>query len=629
IMPIIYSTEEFEKKYTYNGDDLGLTVGDTLTFKVWAPMAEKVVLNLYETGSSWNKDLIESREMNAGEKGIFELTAEKELLGKYYTYTVTRDGEETEVVDPYARSTGVNGLRGMILDLSTTDPEGWDADKNPHADAPINDAVIYEVHVRDLSSDESSGIKNAGKFLGFTETGTKSPEGKATGIDHIKELGATHVHILPMYDYGSIDESISYAYAYNWGYDPQNYNVPEGSYATDPANGEVRVKELKAMVQAMHENGLSVVMDVVYNHVYNASEFCINKILPGYFSRISDTGTYSNGSGCGNDTASERSMVRKYIVDSVVYWATEYHLDGFRFDLVGLLDVDTINQIVEEVHKVRPDVIFYGEGWSMNTQVTKDVKLATQQSSGKTPGFAYFNDNLRDGVKGHVFDELATGYVSGKKDAALGVKNSWMAQEIWSENPTQIVQYVSCHDNLTLFDKLAVSRADASEEDRIRMNNLSAAIYFTAQGVPFMMSGEEMLRSKVKADGTFDSNSYASSDEVNSLKWSALADPKVEKTFEYYKGLIAFRKAHPALRLTSAEDVSANVAVIEGLDDQVLAFQVSPANGESSKGIFVVFNPNPEKTTVTLPEGNWNVYVDADKAGTTALYGIEGGKAEV
>ena len=630
IMPIIYSTEDFEKKYTYEGDDLGLTVGDELTFKLWAPMAEKVMVNFYESGSDWKKDRIESREMTAEEKGVFTLTAEKDLLGKYYTYTVTRDGKGTEVVDPYARTTGFNGMRAMILDLSTTNPEGWEDDKNPHADENITDAVIYEVHVRDLSADENSGIENKGKFLGFTETGTKTPEGNATGLDHIKELGATHVHVLPMYDYGAIDETISYAYAYNWGYDPVNYNVPEGSYATDAANGEVRVKELKEMVKTLHENGISVVMDVVYNHVYNASEFCINKILPGYFSRISDTGTYSNGSGCGNDTASERSMVRKYIVDSVVYWANEYHLDGFRFDLVGLLDTETVNEIVEEVHKTRPDVIFYGEGWSMATDVTKDgVKLATQQNSKRTPSFAYFNDNLRDGVKGNVFDSAATGYVSGLKNAALGIKNSWQAQEIWSENPSQIIQYVSCHDNLTLFDKLAISREDASEDDRIRMNNLAAAIYLTAQGVPFLMSGEEMLRSKVKEDGTFDENSYASPDSVNALKWSALADPKVAKTFEYYKGLIAFRKAHPSLRLTTPEEVSANVSAIGDLPENVLAFNVAQATGDLAEEIFVVFNPNPEEAKVKLPDGKWNVYVDADKAGTEALYTAEGSELAV
>ncbi len=367
-----YASDQFEKDFSYDGSDLGLTVGDELTFKVWAPEADRVELRIYETGDPERADLLESRAMNPAEKGVFVLQTERELLGRYYTYGVTREDTVTEAVDPYARTTGVNGSRAMILDLKTTDPEGWEEDSNPHRQETINDAVIYELSVRDLSADKSSGIKHVGKYLGLTENGTKTPGGIPTGLDHIRSLGVTHVHLLPIFDFGSIDESLPYdPEKYNWGYDPMNYNVPEGSYATDPFHGEVRVKEVKQMVKAMHENGLSVVMDVVYNHVYSAEEFCFNKIVPLYFSRINGSGNYSNGSGCGNDTASERSMVRKYIVDSVVYWMTEYHIDGFRFDLVGLLDVDTINAVVAAVHAIRPDVIFYGEGWHMNSSVGK------------------------------------------------------------------------------------------------------------------------------------------------------------------------------------------------------------------------------------------------------------------
>ena len=624
VLPDFFSSEEFESAFTYEGDDLGLSIDwhGAANFKVWAPMADQVKVNIYESGDPNADDLKTSVLLFPGEKGTFSGSVAG-YSGMYYTYTIVRGDNEVEVCDPYARTTGVNGKRAMILNLATTDPEGWEDDKNPHAGETINDAIIYELHMRDLSADPSSNITNVGKFLQFTETGTKTANGDATGIDHIKELGVTHVHVLPMYDYGSVDETNPEG-QYNWGYDPVNYNVPEGSYSTDPYHGEVRVKELKQMVQAMHNNGLSVVMDVVYNHVQDGAGFCINQILPYYFSRVSDEGVFSNGSGCGNDTASERSMVRKYIVDSVVYWATEYHLDGFRFDLVGLLDTETVNAIVNAVHAVRPDVIFYGEGWDMATAVTKEeISLATQKNSGETPDFAYFNDGYRDNAKGSVFDDLATGYVNsyGAVNAAK-MQNSWMAKEEWSDDPTQIVQYTCCHDNLTIWDKLALSASDASENDRVRMNLLLGAMTLTAQGVPFIMNGEEMLRSKEKEDGSFEHNSYKSPDSVNSIKWDTLAELKVATAFEYYKGLIEFRKAHSSLRLTSASDVAKNVIPQEGLDDGVLAFYIAPAKGDDVDGIFVIFNPTKENTTVKLPEGEWAVYVDDESAGNKALYKI-------
>ena len=626
-----YSSDKFEKEYTYEGKDLGLTVGEELTFKVWAPAAEKLVLNIYEAGNPEGEDLLESREMTAGEKGVFALTAEKELLGRYYTYSVTRDGQTLETVDPYARATGVNGFRAMILDLRTTDPEGWEEDRNPHENERITDAVICELSVRDVSADPDSGIRNVGKFLGLAETGTKTPDGKPTGLDHYRELGVTHLQLLPIFDFGSIDESQPYdSEVYNWGYDPVNYNVPEGSYSTDPFHGEVRVKELKQMVKTLHENGLSVVMDVVYNHVYSAEEFSFNKIVPYYFSRVNGYGNFSNGSGCGNDTASERSMVRKFIVDSVFYWATEYHIDGFRFDLVGLLDVDTINAIVDTVREVRPDVIFYGEGWHLHSSLSRrGVPLANQGNASKTPGFGYFNDTARDAIKGHVFEKTGLGYVSGRTHSVFDTRNSWLARTRWSHRPDQIIQYVSCHDNLALFDKLAISRQDVTEDVLVKMNNLAAAIYLTSQGVPLFMAGEEMLRSKLKEDGSFDSNSYVSPDSVNAIHWSTLSDPVTAKTFEYYKGLIAFRRAHPSLRLASAEEITANISSPDRLDEAVLAFNVIPAGDDPAEGIFVVFNPNTVETTVRLPAGAWKVCVDADRAGTETLNVIESGEVTV
>jgi pullulanase len=631
-MPIIYSTDEFESAYTYTGDDLGATWSeDSTSFRVWAPTAEEVSVNLYESGTPNADDLIEQIPMTAAENGTWVAEKEGNLNGTYYTYTAVQDGQSQEVCDPYARTTGINGKRAMVIDLDSTDPEGWDKDTNPHAGESINDAIIYELQMRDLSSDESSGIENVGKFLSLTETGTTTEGGVSTGLDHLKDLGITHLHLMPIYDFGSVDETYTYENLYNWGYDPVNYNVPEGSYSTDAYHGEVRVSEMKQMVKSLHDNDISVIMDVVYNHVYSASDFCINRLVPGYFSRINDDGTYSNGSGCGNDTASERSMVKKYIVDSVTYWADEYHIDGFRFDLVGLLDTETVNEIVETVHESHPDVIFYGEGWTLSTSVTKvGYDLATQTNSAETPGFAYFNDTIRDGLKGNVFNNNETGYVSGAQNMESTIISSFLGNVSWCSSPSQTINYASCHDNLTLYDRLQVSRSDASEEDLIKMNNLAASIYMLSEGVPFMQAGEEILRSKPNGDGTYDSNSYSSGDEINSIKWSTLDDEQYMNVFEYYKGLIAFRKAHGALRLSDAADVAEHVQSVEGLDANVVAFDITGGiNDETADEIYVIYNANEEETTVSLPDGDWNVYINGEKAGTEILETVKEGSVTV
>lgn len=631
-MPIVYSTKEFEDAYYYDGDDLGATWSkDKTDFRVWAPTAEEVVLNLYEAGNPIEDDLIESIPMTADVNGTWVASKEGDLNGTYYTYSVTIDDATREACDPYARTTGINGKRAMVINLDSTDPEGWNKDKNPHAGESINDAVIYELHIRDLGTDKSSGIENVGKFLSLTETGTTTPSGIPTGIDHIKDLGVTHVHILPMYDFGSVDETYRYEGLFNWGYDPVNYNVPEGSYSTDAFNGEVRVAEAKQMVQSLHDNDISVVMDVVYNHVYSADNFCFNIIVPGYFSRINDDGSYSNGSGCGNDTASERVMVKKYIVDSVNYWADEYHIDGFRFDLVGLLDAETINEIVDTVHETHPDVIFYGEGWAMGTDVTKDdVQLATMFGAENTPNFSFFNDTIRDGLKGNVFNNAEVGYASGALNMESTIVRCFLGQDTWCPNPSQTINYASCHDNLSLYDRLKTSRPDASEEDIIRMNNLAASVYMLAEGTPFMQAGEEMLRSKPNGDGTYNSNSYASGDDVNSLKWSDLDDEAHMNVYEYYKGLIAFRKAHEALRLSTADEVNEAVSVVEGLDSKVIAFDIdgTKVKGEAAKEIYVIYNASEDAKEVTLPKGNWTICINDEVAGTESL-GKASGKVTV
>ncbi len=620
-MPNVYSTASFEEAYTYTGTDLGATwTPEGTTFRLWAPTATAVKVNLYETGDAANSDRIEQLTMKADVSGTWVAAKAGDLNGVYYTYEVTVDGATVEACDPYARTTGVNGKRAMVIDLDSTDPAGWDTDKDPHYDSAITDAVIYELHVRDLSVDENSGIQNKGKFLGLIETGTTSPDGIPTGLDHIKSLGITHIHLLPSYDYGSVDETKLDTPQFNWGYDPVNYNVPEGSYSTDPYNGAVRVAEFKQMVKGLHDNGISVIMDVVYNHVYSAGDFCFNKIVPGYFSRISDNGAYSNGSGCGNDTASERAMVQKYIVDSVLYWADEYHIDGFRFDLVGLIDTETINAVVAKVHETHPNVIFYGEGWTMSTQVTKSgYTMTTQSNSAETPEFAFFSDTIRDAIKGSVFNNNEQGYVSGKTGTANTIAKSFMASPSWCKNPSQIINYSSCHDNMTLFDRLVNSTPDATRADQIRMNNLAAAIVLTSQGVPFLHAGEEMLRSKPLPEGGFDHNSYASSDAVNNLKWADLSQEEYQAVFAYYQGLIAFRQAHSALRLTSREEVTQFVSTLTGMPANTNGFLIAAGAGGEESDLLVYFNPTTEEITVTLPDGAWTIYIDGEQAGVDAI----------
>ncbi len=626
-LPDYFSSAEFEDAYTYTGDDLGATIVNGSTqFRVWAPTAEKVELNIYAEGNGGNPE--QTVEMNKDEKGTWLLVANGNLSGKYYTYNAYFDGKTNkDIVDPYAKSVGVNGKRGMILDLDSTNPDGWDSDER-HTYENLTDMQIYEVHVRDFSVSDNSGISeaNKGKYLAFTERGTTlNNEGVIpTGVDHLVDLGVTSVHILPSYDYGSVDETKLDKAQYNWGYDPVNYNAPEGSYSTDPYHGEVRVNEYKQMVKGLHDAGLGVIMDVVYNHTYNTS-YCFNQLVPGYFYRPGQ-----NTSGCGNDVASERSMVSKFIVDSVRYWADEYHLDGFRFDLMGILDVDTMNAVRAALDEIDPTIVIYGEGWNMGSVPTKNVKMANYLNAADTPGIAYFSDTIRDMVKGSVFDATEKGYANGESKHYKAIVNTVQYTKKWCPSPTQIINYADCHDNLTLWDKINSSNGDDSEEDRIRQNNLAAAIIQTAQGIPFMMSGEEFLRTKTKADGTFEHNSYASPDSVNELDYSRL--DTYSQVYDYYKGLIAFRKAHPALRMTSAEDVESTFTslVDTNAEKGVAVYSIKGGvNGEEAEEIVVVYNPLSTDTVVTLPEGEWDVYVNDEKASADTVLDTVSGTVTV
>ncbi|HWT73957.1 MAG TPA: type I pullulanase [Mobilitalea sp.] len=639
----LFSTKEFEDAYYYDGDDLGAVWSkDKTNFRLWAPTASDVVLNLYSAGVGIN--LIESIPMTKDVKGTWVTEKSGDLNGVYYTYSVTVDGVTKEAVDPYARAAGVNGDRGMIINLASTDPAGFTEDTRPALVNPT-DAVIYELHVRDFSVDKNSGIKNKGTYLAFTEKGTKTPSGEKTGIDYLVDLGITHVHLLPVFDYSSVDETKLVNNQFNWGYDPENYNVPEGSYSTDPQHGEVRINEYKQMVQFLHSNDIRVIMDVVYNHTASSTDSNLNKVVPGYYYRMNADGSFSNASGCGNETASERAMMRKYIIDSVVYWATQYHVDGFRFDLMGIHDIDTMNAVREALNKVDPTIMVYGEGWTGGSSTLPESERAMKANMASVdPGVAAFSDDIRDGIKGSVFDSMDQGFITGKtgmeETIKFGVVASTENSQIdyslvnysdtwWAKEPIQTITYASAHDNNTLWDKINISNASDSEADKIKMNLLSGAIVLTSQGIPFFQAGEEFLRSKPSVDGTtFVDNSYNSPDSVNSLKWDTLT--KNKDVYHYYKGLIAFRKAHSALRMTKTADIQANLTFLDGLDANVVGYTINNSpNGEAAKALCVIFNANKTSTTVKIPDGDWNVYVKGNQAGTNILETISGGSVTV
>lgn len=617
----IYSSAEFEKKYTYSGHDLGCCyTKEQTSFRLWAPTASSAVVCLHQSGTEGTDDLLKCIPMTADIQGTWVAVLCGDWNGTYYTYRITVDGTEVASIDPYAVSAGVNGNRGMIVDLSCTNPKDWDKDDCPVQLENNTDAVIYELHVRDFSSDTSSGMCAKGKFLAFTEDNTHTRFGQPTGISYIRSLGVTHVHLLPVYDYGSVDETAPEK-SYNWGYDPVNFNLPEGSYSSNPYDGFSRIREMKQAIQALHRNGLGVIMDVVYNHVYHTFEFSMNKIVPGYFSREDQNDDLSNGSCCGNDTASERSMVRKFIVDSVNFWADEYHIDGFRFDLVGLIDVETIREIMETVRKKHPHTIFYGEGWNLNTYVTKpNIALAVQQSAPSLPGFAFFNDTIRDTLRGSVFDYHLPGYISGASVKKTHLLRCFQGDMDWSSCPNQIINYVSCHDNHTLYDRIAEAMPQATEAEIAQRSRFAAAFALLSTGVPFFQAGEEMLRSKKNSAGKYIGNSYRSPDRINSIKWTRLDEPEVQTTVQYYRGLLALRKSHCLFRLHNAEVVRQSISLLPDTADPITAFRLE----NEDEIIIAAYNAEESAAMFTLPEGTWNVYVAGNRAGLQIITQISG-----
>lgn len=586
------------------------------TFRIWSPTAIAVQINLYDKGDGGER--MANHPLKQYENGIWEIEIPGNLNGKYYTFQVsTADARLDETPGIYAQAVGVNGKRAMVVNLASTNPEGWENDKGPALAKP-NEAIIYELQIRDLTIAPNSGSNFPGKYLGVIEKGTKSTDGLATGIDHIRELGITHIHLLPTYDHRSIDETKLDSPQFNWGYDPLNYNVPEGSFSSDPYNGEVRIKEFKQMVKGLHDEGIGVILDVVYNHTGLTEDSYFNREVPGYYYRQREDGSFSDASACGNETASEREMMRKYMIESCKYWMTEYHLDGFRFDLMGIHDIETMNLIADELRAINPEVMIYGEGWTAGDSPLPKPHQALKANTKEMPYIAAFSDDLRDGLKGSVFIDDSKGFVSGEKGTTesikFGVVGSIDHSQIdyeqvnysdaaWANEPWQAVSYVSCHDNHTVYDKIAISRPDATEEERIKMALLTNSIVMTTQGIAFMHAGAEMLRTK-----NGEHNSYNLPDSINQLDWSRKA--KYSEVFAHYQSLIKMRKEHPAFYMPSADLVRENLHFVTAEDD-LIAFTINgEAVNDSWKEIMVVYNTDEVSVSVDL-DGAWKVGFEA------------------
>ena len=578
------------------------------TFTLFSPVADSVFVIFYDKGN----DSTETGrlEMMRGEgelRSIFSATAEGNLDGVYYTYEVhTADGTFSSH-DPYARACGVNGHRSMVIDLSKTDPDGFADEVRPKLADPMS-MVITEVSVVDVSAGVSAHSRYPGKFKAFTEDKT---------LSYFKDMGVTHLQLMPSYDFASIDESDSLKEQYNWGYDPYNYNVPEGSYSTDPFNGAVRVREYKEMVHSIHEAGLGVIMDVVYNHTFNVHDSCFYKTAGNYFYRMLDAAKYSDASACGNEIASEKPIVRKYIIDSLCYWASEYHIDGFRFDLMGVLDIETLNEARKALLKINPDIIMYGEGWTGGESTLPELERGMKINAPRTPGIGMFSDDIRDAVKGHVFymDEL--GFVNGAADRGEELKQAVTCAK-WAKSPMQSINYLSCHDNYTLWDRFIISNSHESEEMRIRMNKLAAAILFTAQGIPFFLHGEEFARTKIsEADGAPVENSYCSPLSVNAIDYDRAEQFSDLKA--YYKGLIALRRAHKSFYLDTVDEIKKSVHFMDDMPDGVVAYTID----NDTEKVFVAYNAGKNKITIKLADALWEVLADESSAGDKALYTIK------
>jgi pullulanase len=650
----IYDSEEFESAFGYEGNDLGAIVSNgKTTFRLWAPVSTSVSLNLYASGTTaryGGTDIpTQVIPMMKAEKGTFFVELNQSLHGTYYTYTVTNGSTSHEVIDPYAVSSGVNGQRGLVVDFNEINPEGFVYNDRPNNMTSYTDAIIYELHVRDLTSHSSwnGSEENRGKYLGLIEKGT-TYNGVTTGFDHIVELGVTHVQLLPFFDYGVVDETRvgEEGYnAFNWGYMPLNFNVLEGTFSKDPYDGLSRIVEMKQVIQAFHEANIRINMDVVYNHTGLSADSNLHLIIPGYYHRKTESGAFSNGSGTGNETASERYMVRKYFVDSLLFWATEYNMSGFRFDLMALHDIETMQQIANELHQIDPTIMVYGEPWMGGTSPLPASEQAGKANLYLIDGVGAFNDDLRDGVKGSVFARAEGGFIQGgftntfinrvRYGIAGGVAHPQVTgsllsnQRIWHTEPTKTINYVTAHDNNTLYDKLYQTLEEKGDLSYIpAMMKQANAMVLLAQGVSFLHAGDEFMRSKPAANGKgFDHNSYQSPDSVNQMRWDLKAREQEMAIFEYYKDLIAFRKNHPALRMTTSAEIIANLTFVYTDVTGIMAYQLTRGStGDSFEEMLIIHNANRKNSKLKLPTGGgWVLVGNQDGLSDEAIWPYEGG----
>lgn len=590
---------------------------EATTFKIWSPKATAVKLNLYKTGN--NSKAFEKHQLEIDKDGVWQKTINKNLNGVYYTYQVNiNDKWLAETPGIYAKAVGVNGNRAMVLDFTSTNPNNWNNDTYINLKSP-NDAIIYELHIRDLTIHSNANSSYAGKYLGLIEIGTKSNRNVATALDHIKELGITHVHLLPTFDYYSIDETQLDKPQFNWGYEPQNYNVPEGSFSTNPFDASVRIKEFKTMVKAFHNAGIGVILDVVYNHTGKTEISNFNLENPKYYYRFKKDGGYADASACGNETASERKMMRKFMIESVKYWTKEYHLDGFRFDLMGVHDIETMNLLTDEIKKINPNALIYGEGWTANNSPLQKTERALKKHIHQMPKIGAFCDDLRDGIKGSVFKNKSRGFVNGANNTEESIKFGIVgaiqhhqinygkvnySNKFWAKQPWQSINYVSCHDNHTLFDKLKVSQPNATSSEIKAMHKLAIAIILTSQGTPFLHAGSEMMRTKFG-----EHNSYKSPDSINQIDWNLKI--KNIDVVTYIQNLIKLRKQHPAFRIPTTKKVQENLEFIKS-NTRVISYQLkNNANNDSWKNILVIFNANKNPIKYILRK-KWNLAVYKD-----------------
>ena len=595
--------------------------GNKTEFAVWAPVAEAAQLKLYKSAS--DQEAFMTVDMKLGKDGLWKAVVREDLNGSFYTFQIKKNGEWLpETAGIAAKAVGVNGWRGAVIDWDETDPEGWAEDKSP--EIKPSDIIVYEMHHRDFSVHETSGVSNKGKYLALTEEGTRNPDGLATGIDHLKELGVTYVQLLPSTDFITVDEEHLENNQYNWGYDPFNYNAVEGSYSTDPFNPVTRIKEFKQMIQSLHKAGMRVILDVVYNHTTDASKTGFERTMPGYFYRMRPDGTYYDGSGCGNETASEQAMFRKYMIESLEWWMKEYHIDGFRFDLMAIHDIETMNIISERLHAIDPDVLLYGEGWAAMAPAFPEDKIALKVNTHMLNKVGAFSDNIRDAVRGPLGCENA-GFMDGVEGnkanvefgIAGGVEHPQVSVERWTNNPLQHVSYVSCHDDHCLRDRLEEA-TKASEAERLAMVKLAQTAVYTSQGIPFIFNGEELYRHKQGVK-----NSYNRPDSINAIDWTYKTQYK--DLVDYYAALAAIRHEHPGFCLADAELVREKLQFIEVDDPCVVAFRINDLSGiDPSRSLTVVLNGSKKPVKIDIPAGNYVVLAQngvADPDGLGAFSG--------